>query len=168
MIDSDQLTRLLDDHASALELYAAQWAESPADIVQVAFIRLAAQSPLPERNRPLAVSRRAECGNQRGPGRESRTKHERTAAGLNRSWFTNDDEAPLDAETATEALQALADEFREALVARIWGGLSFEEIGEVTEVSSSTAHRRYESALRKLRIRLGVSCETTCETLTTN
>lgn len=166
MIDSDRLARLLDHHAAALELYAAQWAESPADVVQEAFIRLAAQSPVPEHILPwlYRVVRNAAISAARSTNR--RTKHERTAAGLNRPWFTTDDGAPIDAEAATQALQELDDEFREALVARIWGGLSFEEIGEVTGVSSSTAHRRYESALRKLRIRLGISCETNSETLT--
>ncbi|MFQ5735134.1 MAG: RNA polymerase sigma factor, partial [Planctomycetaceae bacterium] len=133
-------------------------------VVQIAFIRLAEQSPLPERIVPwlYRVVRNAAISAARSAVR--RTKHERTAAAS--PWFTTDDEAPIDVQSATDAVRELDDECREALVARIWGGLSFEEIGEVTGVSSSTAHRRYESALRKLRIRLGVSCEKTCETLT--
>ncbi len=164
MIHTDQLVRLLDDHAAALELYAAQWAESPADVVQEAFIRLAEQVPLPERIVPwlYRVVRNGAISAARSSHRRSR--HERNAAGINALWFEPDEEAPLDSKTATELLKELPEEFREVVVARIWGGLSFEEIAELTGASSSTAHRRYESALRKLRVKLGVSCPKTCET----
>jgi RNA polymerase sigma factor (sigma-70 family) len=164
MIDPDRLVRLLDDHAAALELYAAQWAGNPADVVQEAFIRLAEQSPLPDRILPwlYTVVRNGAISAARAAVR--RNKHERNAAELHGAWFDEDPLAPIDAQTATAALRDLPDEFREVLVARIWGGLSFDEIGELTGASSSTAHRRYESALRKLRVKLGVSCEKTCET----
>jgi RNA polymerase sigma-70 factor (ECF subfamily) len=164
MIDPDRLVRLLDDHAAALELYAAQWADSPADVVQEAFIRLAEQAPLPDRILPwlYTVVRNGAISATRAATR--RNKHERNAAELHGSWFDQDAMAPIDAQTATAALRDLPEEFREVLVARIWGGLSFEEIGELTGASSSTAHRRYESGLRKLRVKLGVPCEKTCET----
>ena len=59
---------------------------------------------------------------------------------------------------ATAALQRLPIEQRETLVAHLWGGLTFEQIGELTGVSSSTAHRRYLAGLESLRERLRVSC----------
>jgi len=74
------------------------------------------------------------------------------------SWFTPTEAARLDADTATEALQTLSIEHRETLVAHLWGGLTFEQIGELTGVSSSTAHRRYLAGLSALRERLGVQC----------
>jgi DNA-directed RNA polymerase specialized sigma24 family protein len=49
-------------------------------------------------------------------------------------------------------------EQRETLVAHLWGGLTFEQIGELTGVSSSTAHRRYLAGLSALRERLRVTC----------
>ena len=55
------------------------------------------------------------------------------------------------------ALDELSNEKREVVIARIWGGLTFEEIAEVAEISSSEAHRRYEAALASLRKRLGVT-----------
>ena len=36
-VDSQRLGRLVDRHASALELYARQWCEAPEDVVQEAF-----------------------------------------------------------------------------------------------------------------------------------
>ena len=65
MIDPDRLVRLIDDHAAALELYAAQWSVSPADVVQDALIRLAEQSPLPA-HRSVAVPCGAEWSDQCG------------------------------------------------------------------------------------------------------
>lgn len=167
MIDPIRLARLLDDHAAALELYAAQFTECPADVVQEAYIKLAAQEPVPEKllGWLYRVVRNGAISAARSESR--RHRHERNAAELSRPWFVTDEQAPLDAAAATEAIRDLPEENREVLVARIWGGLSFEEIGELVGVSSSSAHRRYESALRKLRYRLGISCETNCESLTT-
>ena len=68
-----------------------------------------------------------------------------------------DGENPLDAELAARALEALPGEKREVVVARIWGGLTFEEIAEFADISSSEAHRRYEAALAVLRKSLGVT-----------
>jgi RNA polymerase sigma-70 factor (ECF subfamily) len=64
----------------------------------------------------------------------------------------------LDARIAAEALEALPLEQREVLVARLWGGLNFVEIGELVGCSSSAAHRRYAAGLAALRERLGVAC----------
>ncbi len=166
MIEPDRLVRLLDDHATALELYAAQWADSPADVVQEAFIRLAGQSPVPDRVLPwlYRVVRNTAISAARSAGR--RRKHEQNAAELNRSWFEENGHNPLDAELATRALRKLETFSREVVIARIWGGLSFEEIGETCGVSSSTAHRRYESAMRQLRKELGESCPMNFESLT--
>lgn len=62
-------------------------------------------------------------------------------------------------ETAAErdAMRALADlpkEQREVIVLKIWHEYTFEEIGELLEVSPNTAAGRYRYGLQKLRIRL--------------
>jgi DNA-directed RNA polymerase specialized sigma24 family protein len=49
-------------------------------------------------------------------------------------------------------------EQREVIVAHLWGGLTFEQIGELIDASSSTAHRWYLAGLVTLRERLGVIC----------
>jgi RNA polymerase sigma-70 factor (ECF subfamily) len=64
----------------------------------------------------------------------------------------------LDAETAVTALQQLDAEQREVIVARHWGGLSFEQIADVAGCSASTAFRRYSAGVQILRQQLGVSC----------
>ena len=150
----ETLAQLIDEHAAALELYAAQWADSPADVVQEAFLRLVRQAEPP--GRPVAwlyrVVRNLSISAVRSS--ERRRRHE-SQARTGEAWFSATEGSRLDAQEATEALQSLPEEQREVIVARIWGRLSFEQIAELTETSSSTAHRRYEAGLAALRERLG-------------
>ena len=48
---------------------------------------------------------------------------------------------------------------REAIVLRMWSGLSFEEIAELTGKSTSTAHRRYLAGLDTLRKHWTTACQ---------
>ncbi len=69
-------------------------------------------------------------------------------------WF----ERPAsETEREREAMQALAglpQEQREVIVLKIWHEYTFEEIGELLEVSPNTAAGRYRYGLQKLRARL--------------
>jgi DNA-directed RNA polymerase specialized sigma24 family protein len=56
------------------------------------------------------------------------------------------------------ALDGLAPEQREVIVAHHWGGLSFEQIAAVVGCSASTAFRRYSAGVEDLRKQLGVKC----------
>src|SRR5262245_32091847 len=149
MMGPEQLGRLMDDHAAALALFARQWCASPEDVVQEAFVKLAGQRPAPAdavawlykvvRNGALGAAR----------PEQRRRRHEARAAGLGDG---------LDAEAATRALEALPLEQREVLVARLWGGLTFEQIAALTGLSGSAAHRHYHAGLASLRERLRVPC----------
>jgi RNA polymerase sigma-70 factor (ECF subfamily) len=154
----DALARLVDAHAPALLLYARQWCSAPEDVVQEAFVKLAAQSQLPENIAGWLhrVVRNAAINVARAESR--RRRHEGEAAARKASWFVPAEDAVLDGQTVTAALQRLPIEERETVVAHLWGGLTFEQIGELTGVSSSTAHRRYLAALAALRERLHLPC----------
>jgi len=54
-----------------------------------------------------------------------------------------------------QAVGGLPEHLREVLTLRIWGGLSFPEIGRVTGVSENTAASRHRYALEQLRETLG-------------
>jgi RNA polymerase sigma-70 factor (ECF subfamily) len=56
------------------------------------------------------------------------------------------------------ALQGLPLDQREVIVARLWGGLSFEEIAVVADCSTSTAFRRFNAGIDALRETLGAVC----------
>lgn len=158
MMGPEQLSRLLDEHAAALVLYARQWCAWPEDVVQEAFVKLAGQRREPEnilawlyrvvRNGALAAAR----------AQRRRRHHETIAARRTPSWFQPNESVGLDGEVAAAALRELPLEQRETIIAHLWGGLTFEQIAELSGVSSSTAHRRYLAGLSALRERLHLPC----------
>jgi RNA polymerase sigma factor (sigma-70 family) len=156
-ISPELVALLFDQHAAALELFASRWFTAPTDVVQEAYLQLVRQERVPDR--PVAwlyrVVRNRAISSARRDNRRQRT--EKTAISHARLRLEADGESPLDAELAARALEELSDEKREVMIARIWGGLTFEEIGEFAEISSSEAHRRYEAALASLRKHLGVT-----------
>ncbi len=55
----------------------------------------------------------------------------------------------------TSALRKLPEAQREVVTLKIWGGLTFQEIGSALEISENTAASRYRYALEALRRSLG-------------
>jgi len=49
------------------------------------------------------------------------------------------------------AVQNLSPDLRDALSLKIWGGMSFEEIGQLQGIAKSSAHDRYRLALDEVR-----------------
>ncbi len=158
MMTPELLGRLVDDHAAVLTLFARQWCAAAEDVVQEAFVKLAAQRPSP--NDPAAWLFRVVRNGARSAARSERRRrhHEADAAARRPAWFAPKENAALDGETAAAALETLPIEEREVVVAHLWGGLSFGQIGRMAGVSTSTAHRRYLKALSALRERLHVPC----------
>ena len=152
------LTRLLDEHGGALVLYARQWCDTPEDVVQEALLKLVRQAVAPEN--PVGWVYRVVRNGAIGASRSARRRGRREAAAARRSeaWFDPSRGQRLDAATATAALKQLPIEQRETIVARLWGGLTLEQIAELTDSSKSTVQRRYQSGLSALRERLGVGC----------
>ncbi|WP_422927942.1 RNA polymerase sigma factor [Singulisphaera sp. PoT] len=168
-MDLELLGQLLDRHAAALELYARQWCVAPEDVVQEAFLKLAGQRVAPDE--PLAWLFRVVRNGAISAARSSRRRiqHEAQAAAGARAWFEPPGDGPsklnaLDPEAAASALLGLPIEQREVIVAHLWGGLTFQQVGEVVGSSSSSAHRLYASGLAALRERLGVPCPKTRST----
>jgi RNA polymerase sigma factor (sigma-70 family) len=158
MMGAEFLGRLFDQHAAALVLYARQWCATPEDVVQEALLKLVAQNKPPDR--PIAWLFRVVRNGAISAARSSKRRryHEGVAATRTPAWFAPAEGAGIDGATATAALQTLPLEEREAIIAHLWGGLTFEQIGELTGTSSSTAHRSYMAGLAALRERLGIEC----------
>jgi RNA polymerase sigma-70 factor (ECF subfamily) len=152
-----ELTAIFDAYGDPLVLYARQWCLVPEDVVQDAFLKLVRQRRQPEdavawlykvvRNGALDTAKMA----------RRRQRRESVSGGRTR-WFVEAEVEGLDAETAVTALNRLAPEEREVIVARLWGGLSFEQIAVVVGCSASTAFRRYTAGVEELRDQLGVIC----------
>ena len=157
-VDYNQLTRAMDEHGSALVLYAHQFCDTPEDVVQEAFLRLMRQKAAPDNMAGwlFRVVRNAAISASRAAARRSR--YETNATERNQDWFVPSNDARLDAAAATRALDDLPIAQREVIVPRLWGGLGFGEIAQLTGSSTSTVHRHYRAGLEMLRERLGVAC----------
>jgi DNA-directed RNA polymerase specialized sigma24 family protein len=150
------LADLIADHAAALVLFARQWCDCPEDVVQEAFCKLARASPPDD---PAAWLYRVARNAALDAGRSARQRVRREqAAARPVLWFAEGAVDGLDAGTAVAVLESLAPEMREVIVARLWGGLTLEQVAEAAGCSVSTAHRRYEAGIAALRERLGVAC----------
>jgi RNA polymerase sigma factor (sigma-70 family) len=69
-------------------------------------------------------------------------------------WFErNDEETPAERE-AMRRLAELPVEQREVIVLKIWQRRTFEEIGELLQISPNTAAGRYRYGLQKIKFRL--------------
>jgi RNA polymerase sigma-70 factor (ECF subfamily) len=158
VMDAQLLGSLIDRHAAALVLYARQWCRAPEDVVQEAFLKLAVQRRPPDN--PVAWLYRVARNGALGAARAERRRrhHENAAASRTSSWFAPTLGTGLDGAAARQALEALPLELREPVVAHLWGGLSFADIGVLMGCSTATAHRRYLEGLAGLRERLGVPC----------
>jgi RNA polymerase sigma factor (sigma-70 family) len=154
-IGPDQLGQFFDEHARALSLYARQWSDAPEDVVQDAFVSLARQKSLPNRVVPwlYRVVRNAALAASRGSRRRQRREEKAATNGI---CFASTDDR-IDAADASRLVAELDGEIREVIVARIWGGLTFEEVAKLQNCSLTTAHRRYQAGLAQLQERLGPS-----------
>lgn len=151
-------TTWLSEQAPRLILFARQWVSCHADaedVFHTAFVRFWRQKDRVRDPIPFLYTcvRRAAMNWCRERGR--REKHER-AAHPEPLFATDEDRlAKAEADEAIqEALLTLTDEQREVVVMRIWGELTFPQIGEVLSISSSTADTRYRSGLKRLRLEL--------------
>ncbi len=163
-MDLELLGHLLDRHSAALELYARQWCETPEDVVQEAFLKLAGQGAPP--SHPVAWLFRVVRNGAIAAGRSAlrRRRHEARAAVGATPWFEPAGSAgeggSLDPEAAAAELRALPIEQREVIVAHLWGGLTFEQIAQTVGSSAATSYRRYAAGLAALRQKLGAECPT--------
>jgi RNA polymerase sigma factor (sigma-70 family) len=152
------LAELIDRHGPALVLYARQWCATPEDVVQDAFLKLFAQRRPPDD--PPAWLFRVVRNAALDAAKADRRRQWREAAARPAAWFVEPDIDGLDAQRAVVVLERLPAELRETIVARLWGGLTFEQIAAVSGCSASSAFRRYEAGIAALREMLGVPCPT--------
>ena len=156
---NELLKRLYELHAPALLLYARIWCRYPEDALQEAMIELSHQSELPPD--PVAwlyqAVRFRSINLHRGERR--RNEREREVALDRRPYFVDTMKSDTDAAELEIAMKALPEDVREIVIARIWGGLTFEQISQLNGQSSSSVHRRYHEALDQLKENIsGIPC----------
>ena len=155
----DEIARLYDRHAAGLYRYALMVLADHAlaeDAVQQVFSRLLA-SPAPGtvvlpdhylrramRNEcyTLLLRRTAERAPESGPGRHGDRPLLEVAAGM----VDHDERLSLEA-----ALRELPVDQREVVALKVYEGLTFREIAELTDAPLNTVASRYRYAIDKLR-----------------
>ncbi len=148
----------LREHGPKLLLWARQWTRSVADaedVLQEAFVRYwRHQRTLPGSRLALLLTSIRRAGLDRLRGEQRRERREQSSAPTEESWFepapAPDDRRQL----LEEALQRLPTAQREVVVLKLWGELTFEEIGEQLQIPPNTAASRYRYALQALRQQL--------------
>ena len=161
MSELDELAQMVVSRASGLALYARQWldATSAEDVVQEALTALLSQRRTPDD--PIAwmyrAVRNAAIDHARSASR--RRRREQSVAATRDEWFEARADSLIDARAAERALRGLTADDRQIVVLRLWNDLNFSQIAEVVQLSVSTVHKRYVSALAGLRKQLEKPCK---------
>lgn len=158
MLDFAELSKAWEQHADRLLLIARSFGEPAEDAVQEAFLALAKRNELP--NEPLAWLARVARNQLLQWKRSEKRTEDRLRARLNLAEkFCSNSMDTLDAVEVAQAVDDLPDSQRQIVVLHLWGQLKFEQIGEIVNISKSTAHRRYLEALEQLRVRFACQVE---------
>jgi RNA polymerase sigma-70 factor (ECF subfamily) len=147
----------LGQHGSALVLFARQWSASAADAedaVQGGFLKF-------WRTRERACDQVAwlyacvrSTARDLGRGNRRRVQREQRVSRPDEPAFDYSLHRAERESQIAAALARLPAEQREVVVMRIWGGLTFAQIGETLGVPINTAASRYRHALLHLEARL--------------
>ncbi|MEM9416274.1 MAG: sigma-70 family RNA polymerase sigma factor [Planctomycetota bacterium] len=147
-----------DEHARALVLLARQWCPTHADAEDA--VHDAFTTFWPRRAQvddPAAYlyrcTRHAAMDQLRS--KERRRQRERRSA-MDKAELLHADRSPSfedheDRVALERAMEALPEAQREAVVMKVWGGLTFAQVGEACGVSPNTAASRYRYGIAALR-----------------
>jgi RNA polymerase sigma-70 factor (ECF subfamily) len=150
-----EIAKLYERHGAALAAFACTFVSdfaSAEDVVHQLFLKLL-RTEIVMPDTPIAYLYRAVKNNALNSVR----------AGSRHTPLDTETPAPIfehrrgnrEASIALQsALSELPTEQREAVIMRIWSGLTLEEVAAATNVSLNTAASRYRYALEKLRDRL--------------
>lgn len=152
-------------HGSRLMLYARQQTRCEADaedVLQNALLKTwrhaAAEQVDPGNLRGLIFTNIRRCAIDIGRNYQRRMKRDEnflhTARSRNEhvAWFEipNDD----DARQLQVSLSTIPEKYREVITLKIWGELTFAQIGKTLGISPNTAASRYRYGLESLRTRM--------------
>lgn len=151
-----EIRSFVEQHGSALLLYARQYCSNPDDALQEALIDLARRDTLPESllSWMYRVVKNKAMNQTRADRR--RSSHQTVVGLANDCWFEEDPAALLDAKEVVEWICDLSPLEREIVTSRIWGDLTFEQVAELTGISASTAYRLFTKSVEQFRKRFQV------------
>jgi RNA polymerase sigma-70 factor (ECF subfamily) len=154
-MNQDEWRGWIADHAPRLLLFARQMARSETDaqdLVQEALVECWQRCspripPLPFlyatiRRRAIDLARRE----------DRRMNREQTVAVNDaQPWFDGDVEQREFSRMIQTAMAELPQDQREVITLKVWGGMTFAEIGETLGIPANTAASRFRYGLAELR-----------------
>lgn len=153
----------LDEHSPRLLMFARQRTQSMADaedVLQDCVIRLwkyqADRDHVPP-DLPLAFHTLRFCTMDYGRKQQRKERNKNKVIELNRDndiWHDVALEDDEDSLILRRAVASLPLKLREVVMLKIWGGITFVEIGETLDISHNTAASRYRYALEQLQRKL--------------
>lgn len=152
---SSDWQRWLADHGPKFLLFARQQSRSEADaqdVVQEAVVECwqrQADGKPPPLARVFATIRRRAIDLARG--RERRVRRELAALPPAECWFDTSAEDRERCSLIQDAMSQLPAIYRDVITLKVWGGLTFAEIGEALSLPANTAASRYRYGLAELR-----------------
>jgi RNA polymerase sigma-70 factor, ECF subfamily len=154
-LNQEEWRRWFGEHAPKLLLFARQSARSEADaqdLVQEALLECWQRNTGVTPPMPLlfATIRRRAIDLARREDRRV-TRERAVAVDETEPWFDATAEQREWSRLIQGALAELPPEQREVVVLKLWGGMTFAQIGEVLAISPNTAASRYRYALAELR-----------------
>ena len=146
--------RWLEGEGGGFFLYARQQTRTESDakdVLQDALMEAwrAEDGRIPGRGLVFTIIRRRAI--DLGRSIDRRKRREQDFASDETSWFEPDYSTPDVEDSLASAVRNLPDKLREVVLLRIWGGLTFPEIAELTETRLATTTSRYRYALERLR-----------------
>jgi RNA polymerase sigma-70 factor (ECF subfamily) len=144
---------LYESHAPQILLYGRALGLSHGeaeDVLQETFLALLQREEKPEEPKHycLRAFRNKALNYRRGLWRRLTRELE------SQRWFEHEPAEDPQERVAMRALENLPADQREVIVLKIWHEYTFEEIGELLELSPNTAAGRYRYGLQKLRAQL--------------
>jgi RNA polymerase sigma-70 factor (ECF subfamily) len=147
----------LEQHGRALALFARQWVSTRADaedVVQEAFIRFWRSRQRVADPTAYLYACVKHCALDAQRSHRRRLKREQATARPETEPLFGGIEQSERRRMMQASLRNLPENQREAVVMRIWGGLSFVQIGAALGTSPDTAASRYRFAMARLRAEL--------------
>ncbi len=122
-------------------------------------MELAARSTMPDSPRAwlFRAVRSRSLNQKRSQQRRQNRENAVAQSELNRPANRGSEETNI--QWINEAMQFLKPQQREIIALRIWNQLGWQQISEITQQSTSNAHRQYVDALTSLKLLWEQHCE---------